>query len=153
MNKAVGKRVKRLRNEKELTQGQLAKKAGVTANTLRGLEKGTLTTRWPKLQKIAKALGTTAEALLHGDEPIAPTDPLLDKLRKEDILIARDYHHSSTLMRQCIAALLRNSDDDEVLTRAVLAIQKMPAHSLDALTQLINEFPDIDFGTLGKKAE
>ena len=63
--KAIGRRARRLRQDKGWTQAQLGKRAGgVSANTIRGFEKGTLNTRWPKIKDIVRALGTTIERVI-----------------------------------------------------------------------------------------
>src|SRR4051812_36081287 len=77
---AIGKRIEHLRREKFGTQKKLADKANVTPNTIRGLEKGTLDTRGPQMQRIVKALGTSLEELMHGDQ-VKPSDPLLKDLK------------------------------------------------------------------------
>ncbi len=120
MNKAVGRRVKRLRQEKEWTQAELATRAGVTTNTLRGLERGTLATRWPKIQRIAKALGRTPESLLGDDDPIKPTDALLQGLTREDLQIARLFHDATTPVRTRALALLQHPDTDIAMQLATL---------------------------------
>ena len=138
VNKAVGKRVKRLRQEKDLSQLQLAKLAKVTANTLRGLEKGTLNTRWPKLTRIAQALGTTAEALIHGDDEVPETDPLKKDLKREDYRIAQLYHHAETDVRN----LARHVLNEEVIERAVriaVRLSKVKDQAvLDGIEQMID---------------
>jgi transcriptional regulator with XRE-family HTH domain len=116
MKQAVGQRVKRLRQRKEWTQAQLAEKAGVTENTIRGLERNTRVTQWPKLQAIAKALGTSPEALMHGDDPIEPSDPRLDRLTDEDLLVARRFHDARTSMRQRVMTLLHEGEPERVST-------------------------------------
>jgi transcriptional regulator with XRE-family HTH domain len=109
--KTIGRRARNLRLDKEWTQKELARRAKVTANTIRGFERGSLQTRWPKIHDIARALGTTFEQLQQG-EPVKPTDPLLADLTHEDLLVARTYHHSTTDVRQRVLALLQNSQTD-----------------------------------------
>ncbi len=60
----MGYRIKNLREEKRLTQEQLAKKAGVSRVTIALLEsKENYDTTTKTLVKIAKALDTTVDAL------------------------------------------------------------------------------------------
>jgi|SRR5207248_2415033 len=112
--KAIGRRARRLRQDKGWTQAQLGKRAGgVSANTIRGFEKGTLNTRWPKIKDIVRALGTTIEALAEPDNVVKPADPLLVGLTREDLTVARAYHDSQTTLRQRVMTLLQEGTDQE----------------------------------------
>jgi transcriptional regulator with XRE-family HTH domain len=104
--KALGQRVRLLRLRKNWQQQELARRAGVTTNTLRGLERGTLHTRWPKFEAIAKALGTTPDLLLRSEEPVADTSPLLRDLNEEDLRVAQAFHHSRTTHRMYVQRVL-----------------------------------------------
>ncbi|HYF69957.1 MAG TPA: helix-turn-helix domain-containing protein [Ohtaekwangia sp.] len=57
--KALGKHIRALRNEKGLTQEQLADLAGVSENTIVTLEGGRLNTTVATCFDIAKALGVS----------------------------------------------------------------------------------------------
>jgi transcriptional regulator with XRE-family HTH domain len=111
--KAIGRRARRLRLDKEWSQKDLAAKAKVTPNTIRGFEKGSLNTRWPKVKDIARALGTTFEALQQGDEIVKASDPLLDKLKREDLMVARLYHDSSTSVRLRVLEMLQKDQETD----------------------------------------
>ena len=59
----IGQNVRRLRQEKHITQERLAEKSEVSVNTIRNIEKG----RWPSaytLQAVASALKVDAKFLL-----------------------------------------------------------------------------------------
>lgn len=62
--KKIGKRIKRLRLDADLTQVSLAEKAGVEANTVARLERGEHQASTPTLQKLAKALGVKVSDIL-----------------------------------------------------------------------------------------
>lgn len=114
----VGKRVRVRRVELELTQEELADKAKVGLGTVQALEaaatrKKPRQTSTPKLEKIAKALGYTLDALLKNKRDVPPAHPLLVDLTDEDLLIARAYHHAKTPMRQRIAGLLRDGENEQ----------------------------------------
>jgi transcriptional regulator with XRE-family HTH domain len=111
--KAIGRRARHLRIEKGWTQAQLGTRAHVTTNTIRGFERGTLNTRWPKIREIVKALGTTIETLAEPGEVVKPTDPRLVGLTGEDLQIARAYHDSQTHLRQRVMTLLRDGREEE----------------------------------------
>lgn len=60
----MGYKIREMRDEKRMTQEQLAKKSGVSRATIAALENGTdRTTTTKTLLKIAKALETTVDAL------------------------------------------------------------------------------------------
>jgi transcriptional regulator with XRE-family HTH domain len=63
--KRLGKMLKQRREEKHLTQAQLAHKVGVSQTYIAKLESGARTSpSLPKLRKLAKALGVPAGELL-----------------------------------------------------------------------------------------
>jgi transcriptional regulator with XRE-family HTH domain len=125
-----------LRLQKNWQQKELADKAKVTPNTLRGLERGTLQTRWPKFEAIAKALGTTPDLLLQAEEPVAETNPLLRDLNEEDLRIAQAFHHSRTAYRMHVQRVLSGqvkSSSLELLDR----IDRMTEDQRDAVSAMV----------------
>jgi transcriptional regulator with XRE-family HTH domain len=101
----VAARIKKLREQKGWKQSDLAKNAGVATNTVGGLEHGRQT-RWTQFEKIAKALGTTPEAIQRGDG-VSEDNPLLRKLNDEDLRIGNAYHDAETKIRVAVDRLLR----------------------------------------------
>jgi len=59
--KIIGSNVVKYRNQKNLSQKELAKKAGISANSLVGIEKGRVNTNIGILEKIAKVLQQSIE--------------------------------------------------------------------------------------------
>jgi len=55
----VGKNIKRIREKANLTQAEVAKKAGINVNYFAVIERGEVTTSSEKLTKIAVALGVS----------------------------------------------------------------------------------------------
>lgn len=51
--------LKRLREERDITQEQLAFSAGITASALSRIERGVNTPGWTTVERIAKALGVS----------------------------------------------------------------------------------------------
>jgi transcriptional regulator with XRE-family HTH domain len=150
---AIGRRAIRLRQEKGWTQAELARRAHVSANTVRGLEHGSLHTRWPKLEAIVSTLGTTVEALAKGDEPVATTDPRWVGLKPEDLTVARNFHDASTAVRQRVLDVLqaeRGGEEQPEPPLVVPSIPRLRALFTAALTQytpvelaaLLNELLD-----------
>lgn len=68
----VGKRIKTLRKEKNLTAAQLANIVGVTQSALTKLENGDSGKRFEILVRLARALGVSIDALF--PEMDAPQD-------------------------------------------------------------------------------
>ncbi len=56
----IGKNLKELREKKNFTQVELAKKAGISANYYAKIERGTVSTAPEKIYKIIKALDVDA---------------------------------------------------------------------------------------------
>jgi transcriptional regulator with XRE-family HTH domain len=53
----IADKLKALRTEKDMTQGEVAEKAGVNTNYYAKVERGEVTASIPMLEKIADALG------------------------------------------------------------------------------------------------
>jgi transcriptional regulator with XRE-family HTH domain len=61
---ALAALLKRLREEREITQEQLAFDAGITSSALSRIERGLNSPRWPTLRRIAAALGVSVGELV-----------------------------------------------------------------------------------------
>ena len=59
-----GKRVKELRKEKRMSQGDLAKILGVHPTYISGIERGVRNMALKNIEKLAKALGVKIEELM-----------------------------------------------------------------------------------------
>jgi transcriptional regulator with XRE-family HTH domain len=73
MSKNIGDKIKYIRQQKNLSQYTLAKKAGVAQSTLSYIEKGAKQPRFETLQALCIALGVTVFELLACGEDRAPT--------------------------------------------------------------------------------
>jgi len=62
--RALGKRIRELRKEREYSQEKLAERAGIHENHVRRIEGGTANPSYVVLVKLAKALGVTPGELL-----------------------------------------------------------------------------------------
>lgn len=58
-----GKRLKALRNQKGITQEQLADKAGLTVESISNIERGIFGPKFDNLEKISKILGVQVKEL------------------------------------------------------------------------------------------
>jgi len=104
----IGRRARLLRVERGWTQEELARRAEVTANTVRGFERARLATTPDAVTKILKALGTTREALASDPRTV---DPALRHLNPEDLLVAQAYHHAPSKVRAYVTTLLFSQRD------------------------------------------
>lgn len=65
---AFGARLRALRKAAELSQAELADKAGIQANAIARLERGEREPTWPTVLKLAESLGVTPDAFTDQDE-------------------------------------------------------------------------------------
>ncbi len=73
MNKDIGEKIRDMRQQKGLTQLELARKAKVAQSTLSYIEKGAKTPRFETLNALCSAMGITLFELLTFGEPTHPT--------------------------------------------------------------------------------
>ena len=69
-------RLATLRKQKDLTQGELAKAAGLHVNQIKRYEKGTNRPASAALKSLAQALGVSADELLFGIDGRGPDEDL-----------------------------------------------------------------------------
>ncbi|HMB84227.1 MAG TPA: helix-turn-helix transcriptional regulator [Terriglobales bacterium] len=77
---SIGDRIKEIREERKLTQDQLAEKSGVSKGFLSDIENSKRNPSSEYVLKIANALGASLDYLLRGEEPPAG-------LRNEPVII------------------------------------------------------------------
>jgi len=136
--KKIGKRLKTLRIEAGLDQIEVAKKAKVAIGTLQSIESAWREVRDSNVEKVAKIFKTSLRQLLQADETIAAADPLLADLNREDLHVARGYHHATTLVRQRVQQLIRDGESDLVSGVAVKLSLVLSQVSLDKQRELLN---------------
>lgn len=91
----VGLRIKRLREENNLNQTELGKMIGKTQATVNKYEKGEVTIPSDILFLISKALNTSTNYILCGEEPVTDeTTQLLEELHKNPDLKVLLYEGS-----------------------------------------------------------
>jgi len=72
----LGERIKRLRQQKKLTQGKLGEKVNVTKVSISGYENGNRTPDTETLQKLADVLETSTDYLLGRTDNPSPKEPV-----------------------------------------------------------------------------
>jgi len=98
---SLGKKVEQLRLTKGWNRTTLARRAGLTIATVRGLEDGTKVTQPDKLKLIAQALGISVRKL-EADEP---HDPRVKNWSDEDYTIGNWYHDAPRPLKNQLWAL------------------------------------------------
>ena len=101
-----------------MQQQELARAAGVTPETLRGLEQCTRKPTWATITAVLKALGTTPELLMQGEAPVPGSDPRTRDLKDEDYRVAQAYHHSESPVRKWTQRVLSGDIDPASLQLA-----------------------------------
>lgn len=101
---------RRAPTEREMSQAELAKRAGVSIGCISGVERAVRKTRTTQLAAIANAIGLTLDQLCEGDSEPTPTarpDPRGVDLRDEDYEIARLFRTASTDVKVSVRNQLR----------------------------------------------
>ena len=80
---ALGKRIKTLRESANLTQAQLAEKAGISLKHLGELERGRANPRLSSLENISQSLGISIVDLLDSDHEKLADAEMVEKIREE----------------------------------------------------------------------
>ncbi|MEE3730032.1 helix-turn-helix transcriptional regulator, partial [Acinetobacter baumannii] len=81
----MGQRIRALRREKKLTQGELAKIVGVSAPNVTGWEKDAYAPKADPLSKMAAYFGVSTSYITNGDESGPKLDSTVAQLKVLDI--------------------------------------------------------------------
>lgn len=106
--KGFSERVKRLLQEKKMSQSELATLSGVTAPSLCRYLRGEIEPRVDIVRNIAMALGVSEAYLLGLDEKC----PIVDEKETLKKMVARNRHILTKKDKGEIIALLYGEDDD-----------------------------------------
>ena len=137
--KRLGAALKARRVTQGLDQIEVARLADLSTGTLQTIEWGARKSHEENIEKVARALGTSIEAILLKPH-IDPSDPLFRGLNREDFEIARAYHEATSTVRDHARRLLRDRDPQlpiEPATDEVAAIAAQIARLSDASQQLV----------------
>jgi transcriptional regulator with XRE-family HTH domain len=87
LNEEIGERIRKIRNELDLTKEALGKKLGVTGQFLGVVERGKSTMSYDKLRKLCDISGYSADYILFGKKTIINDDTkkLLAEFSEEQI--------------------------------------------------------------------
>jgi transcriptional regulator with XRE-family HTH domain len=101
--KDVGDRIRGVRRERGLTQDELAVAVGVSRSAVAQWETGRSGQLSANLSRIAGALGTGVEYLLHGDDKMAP----LKAESGDELALLRLYRECAFVDRQMLLRMAR----------------------------------------------
>ena len=105
----MGQRIRALRHEKNLTQGDLAKIVGVSAPNVTGWEKDAYAPKADPLSKMASYFGVSTSYITHGDE--SGPQNLLSGLKS----IIFNLHLDATCLYASCSSLLASLKYDKSL--------------------------------------
>lgn len=69
MDKEIGKRIRRLRRQRHMTQTQIYEICGISSGNLSGIENGKILPSSTALMALAKCLDCSTDYILFGNEP------------------------------------------------------------------------------------
>ena len=135
---ALGKKVEELRLLKRWNRTTLAKKAGVTIATVRGLEDGTKVTQPTKLRLVAAALGVSVKRLEADDT----SDPRIRNWSDEDYEIGGWYHNAPRALKNRLWALHELADVGAALLdpQFVALLEDWPRLDQEQKNFILNSF-------------
>jgi transcriptional regulator with XRE-family HTH domain len=139
---SIGNRIRDLRWDARLAQGELARRAGIAQNTLSQIELGKTTPSVPTLEKIARGLNMNVSELL--EEPAVPLDeapqgsgqaeprgPGLDHMRSvSDSVSVSDEVIKADVQLEKVRQILSARDTGEM--SSVAALEAIKRESLSA---------------------
>ncbi|MBQ8193271.1 MAG: helix-turn-helix transcriptional regulator [Bacilli bacterium] len=107
----IGKRVRELRIEKEMSQQELGLAIGVTKVSICGYENGTRIPNLEKLIKLADVLETTTDYLLGREIPITNEEnkTYIGSISYEDVCFISELRHYSNLYNKLLKDVKRSA--------------------------------------------
>jgi transcriptional regulator with XRE-family HTH domain len=148
--KRIGARLRALRVEQGLDQIEVAQLAQISPGTLQTIEWGVRENRETNIDKVARVLGTSLDALEQKPH-VDPTDPLLKGLNREDLEIARDHHEASSAVRERARSILRDRDplalpdpSDEEIEALAHRVARLTAERRQLLIDLLIQLESLE---------
>src|SRR5437660_7595782 len=118
----IGDRLRELREEKKLSQGDIEKRIGLLRCYISRVENGHTVPAIETLEKMARALGIPLYQLFYeGEEP--PTVPALLKQKSADEGAWGDFGKNARYLRKLRQALAKSNEQDRKII--LLMAQKM----------------------------
>ncbi len=113
--------------KKAESRAAFAKLVGITRSTLRALETASQQPSIETIEKLAKAIGTTSDALT-GVVVIDPNpnpSPLLKDLSEEDLRVANRYHHLDADAKQAVKLFLGPGFPNDFRERIAIVLNQL----------------------------
>lgn len=113
----LSEKIKQIRNEKGLSQKELAERAGLNIKLISKYETNTIAPKLESLKKIARALDVTTDYLLFDDVPKDGVTTLKDAklFEKFKILEAMDEESKKTVENVIDAVIVKNQVEGVVI--------------------------------------
>lgn len=137
--KKIGSRLRAMRIEKTWNQEDVARRAKVAIGTVQSVEGAWREVRDSNVEKVAKVFGTSVRELLQSVDTITHADPLLERLNREDLAVARHYHDAPTPLRQLTLRLLRSEIEHDRVAAIVVRLTQVSPELLLRLEDLIEK--------------
>lgn len=116
----IGAKIKKLRKEKKLTQGELAERAGISGNHLSRLERGVFQPSIDVVKRLAKALDVNVDGILSGEDELAPAVSIKNKELTERVrMIDQLEPEDQQAIMRVIDSMLTKHRMQKLLTGAV----------------------------------
>lgn len=135
----IGDRIREIRLKTKLTQKQLGERSGIAEPTIRRYELGKLNPKIETLQKIADALGTDVNYLLHGATLADRDEAFINRLKGEgetNPAVIHETHEQQTQRDALNRAfdLLNKAGRDKAVER-VQELAEVPKYRADSPEQ------------------
>jgi transcriptional regulator with XRE-family HTH domain len=136
---ALAQLVRDERNRLNLNRSAFCKHIGISRATLRALEKGKQQPSQETINKFARALQMSPEALTGLSR--LEIDPLTKDLRTEDLRLANQFHHAGAEAKHAVKAFFSPERSDEVRERLALLLDHLmqDAAILAAIEDYVNQ--------------
>lgn len=133
----VGLAIRALRVGKELDQTQVAAKVKLSVGTVQAIEGAWYEVKDSNIERVAKFFGTSVRKLLEPTDGVAPNDPILQRLRREDLTVANNFHDAATPVRLHVMNVLKEGELDERAVELATRVMRLRDDELDRAVELI----------------
>ena len=147
----LGKKIKKYRDEKKLTQLEIAEVLGVKPATISKYEAGTLEPNIESLKKLAELFGVSVDELLKEDEFDVSKINVLKVLREQkEMKLRGNLYHNTQIIFAYNTNHIEGSKLTEDQTRYIyetntLLTEKESITNLDDIIETVNHFGLVDY--------
>ncbi len=147
----LGEKIKKYREEKKMTQVEVAEVLGVKPATISKYEAGTLEPNIESLKKLAELFGVSADELLKEDEFDVSKINVLEVLREQkEMKLKGNLYHNTQIIFAYNTNHIEGSKLTEDQTRYIyetntLLTEKESITNLDDIIETVNHFGLVDY--------